>query len=101
MNLLLGEIKEKPGEEAEEDRAAPVSNDGDKELLIQRGQNKKWCTRDAEKQFTEIRKVQRQQIFFKIRITTKKRKPGKQTKGSLVPKVEESQSKEILQKSFY
>ena len=38
MNLTFGrDKKEKPGEEAEEDRAAPVSNDGDKEAAETKG----------------------------------------------------------------
>ena len=79
MNLLLGEIKRKPGEEAEEDRAAPVSNDGDKETADPKGstETKNGVQGCKEKQFTEIRKVQKAANLLQNQITTKKRKPRK------------------------
>ena len=98
MNLTFGrDKKEKPEEEAEEDRAAPVSNDGDKETADPKGSTE---TKNG------VQGMQRKTVYgdkegSKGSKSSSKSNYNKETKtkenkrkGPLVPKVEESQSKE-------
>ena len=119
MNLTFGrDKKEKPGEEAEEDRAAPVSNDGDTETADPKGSTE---TKNG------VQGVKRKTVYGNTEVEPKRTdynegskgksstksgsKPGKKPKsksnynketktkenkrkGPLVPKVEETQSKD-------
>ena len=118
MNLTFGrDKKEKPGEEAEEDRAAPVTDEGDKEATEIKGSSE---TKNG------VQGVKRKTVYGDKEIEPKRTdynegskgkssksesKSGKKTKsksnynketktkenkrkGPLVPKVEETQSKE-------